>query len=42
MSHLFNVLGQVMLYVNNQDKAVKFWAENLGFTIIADEDTGME
>ena len=27
-----------MLYVNNQDNAVKFWTENLGFTVIAEEN----
>lgn len=27
-----------MLYVNNQDEAVKFWTEKLGFTVIAEEN----
>lgn len=40
MEHLINVLGQVMLYVNNQDEAVKFWTEKLGFTVIGEEDSG--
>lgn len=40
---LFSKVGQVMLYVNNQDEAVKFWTEVLGFTVIAEEnnDHGM-
>jgi len=33
-------LGQVMVYVNNQDEAVKFWTEVVGFTVIAEEDNG--
>ena len=27
-----------MLYVNNQDEAVKFWTEKLGFTVIVEEN----
>nr|WP_144928341.1 VOC family protein [Paenibacillus bovis] len=40
---MFSKVGQVMLYVNNQDEAVKFWTEILGFTVIAEEnnDQGM-
>ncbi|WP_282020134.1 VOC family protein [Planomicrobium okeanokoites] len=30
-------LGQVMVYVADQDKAVKFWTEKAGFRVIADE-----
>ncbi|MEH7095544.1 VOC family protein [Neobacillus vireti] len=37
---MINMLGQVMLYVNNQDEAVKFWTEKLGFKVISDEDNG--
>lgn len=37
---MFSQLGQVMLYVNNQDEAVNFWTEKLGFTIVAEEDNG--
>ena len=33
-------LGQVMLYVNNQDEAVKFWTEKVGFQVISEEDNG--
>ena len=41
---MINKLGQVMVYVVDQDKAVKFWTEKAGFTVIADEgskDQGM-
>ncbi|MEK4248032.1 VOC family protein [Paenibacillus sp. FSL W7-1287] len=33
-------VGQIMLYVNNQDEAVNFWTEKLGFRVIAEEDNG--
>jgi lactoylglutathione lyase len=29
-----------MLYVNNQDEAVKFWTEKVGFNVISEEDNG--
>ena len=28
---MINKVGQIMLYVNNQDEAVKFWTEKVGF-----------
>ncbi|MGE7913301.1 VOC family protein [Lysinibacillus xylanilyticus] len=35
-------IGQVMLYVNDQDTAVKFWTEKIGFVVVADqEEAGM-
>ncbi|CAM3887308.1 VOC family protein [Mesobacillus zeae] len=37
---MINKIGQIMLYVNNQDEAVKFWTEKLGFSVIADENNG--
>lgn len=37
---MINMLGQVMLYVNNQDEAVKFWTEKVGFSLISKEDNG--
>lgn len=37
---MINMLGQVMVYVNNQDEAVKFWTEKVGFTIISEDDNG--
>lgn len=33
-------LGQVMIYVNNQDQARDFWTEKLGFRVLAEEDNG--
>ncbi|WP_061808805.1 VOC family protein [Rossellomorea vietnamensis] len=33
-------VGQIMLYVNNQDESVKFWTEKVGFTVKAEEDNG--
>ena len=35
---MFSKVGQIMLYVNNQDEAVKFWTEKLDFTVIAEEN----
>ncbi len=37
---MISKLGQVMLYVNNQDEARAFWTEKLGFTVLAEEDNG--
>lgn len=37
---MFKRLGQVMLYVNNQDQAVTFWTEKAGFIVISETDTG--
>lgn len=34
---MINKVGQIMLYVHDQDKAVKFWTEKLGFSIISEE-----
>ncbi|MCX7569245.1 VOC family protein [Tumebacillus sp. DT12] len=34
---MISKLGQVMLYVNNQDAAVKFWTEKVGFRVISEE-----
>lgn len=33
-------LGQIMLYVNNQDQAVQFWTTKLGFKVISEEQMG--
>ncbi|MHA7964247.1 VOC family protein [Paenibacillus sp. CAU 1782] len=35
-------LGQVMVYVNDQDKAAQFWTDMMGFRIIADMDKDKE
>ncbi|PID05518.1 MULTISPECIES: VOC family protein [unclassified Sporosarcina] len=37
---MINKIGQVMLYVNNQDEAVNFWIEKVGFIVISGEDNG--
>jgi lactoylglutathione lyase len=37
---MISKIGQVMLYVNDQDVAVKFWTEKLGFVVKAEEDNG--
>ncbi|CAN7529201.1 VOC family protein [Rossellomorea sp. LjRoot5] len=37
---MIHKVGQVMLYVNDQDKAVDFWTEKVGFTVKAEEDNG--
>lgn len=34
-------LGQVMLYVNDQEQAKVFWTEKMGFVVISDIDNGM-
>ncbi|MGG4394081.1 VOC family protein [Paenibacillus thiaminolyticus] len=33
-------LGQVMLYVSNQDEAVDFWTGKLGFHVMSEENNG--
>ena len=37
---MINKVGQIMLYVNNQDETVKFWTEKVGFTVISEVDNG--
>lgn len=37
---LINQVGQIMLYVNNQDAAVEFWTEKVGFVVISEENNG--
>ncbi|MGM0941239.1 MAG: VOC family protein [Bacillota bacterium] len=37
---MINKVGQLMLYVNNQDEAVHFWREKVGFQVITDENNG--
>ena len=37
---MINKLGQIMLYVNNQDEALKFWTEKVGFSVVEEVDTG--
>ena len=35
-----NNVGQIMLYVNNQDEVKEFWTEKVGFIVISEEDNG--
>jgi lactoylglutathione lyase len=37
---LINIVGQIMLYVNNQEESLKFWTEKAGFSLISEQDTG--
>ena len=37
---MINKLGQVMLYVNNQEEAKRFWTDTVGFQVVADETNG--
>ncbi|OQR57028.1 VOC family protein [Bacillus mycoides] len=37
---MINNVGQIMLYVNNQDEVKEFWTEKLGFSVISEEDNG--
>lgn len=37
---MINQVGQIMLYVNNQDEAVKFWTEKVGFSVRSEQDNG--
>ncbi|WP_442600171.1 VOC family protein [Neobacillus sp. D3-1R] len=37
---MINKIGQIMVYVSNQDEAVKFWTEKVGFTVISEENNG--
>ncbi|WP_050183885.1 VOC family protein [Domibacillus robiginosus] len=37
---MISKVGQIMLYVNNQDEAVRFWTEKVGFTVVSEEDNG--
>ncbi|MEK3787171.1 VOC family protein [Paenibacillus sp. FSL K6-1230] len=37
---MIHKLGQIMLYVNNQDQAVQFWTTKLGFNVVSEEQMG--
>ncbi|WNS77802.1 VOC family protein [Domibacillus sp. DTU_2020_1001157_1_SI_ALB_TIR_016] len=37
---MISKVGQIMLYVNNQDDAVDFWTEKVGFHIVSEENNG--
>jgi lactoylglutathione lyase len=40
VEQMINKVGQIMLYVNNQDESVKFWTEQAGFVVVSQEDNG--
>ncbi|KQL54203.1 glyoxalase [Heyndrickxia shackletonii] len=35
---MISKVGQIMLYVNNQDEAVDFWTEKVGFSVVSEEN----
>ncbi|WP_422661153.1 VOC family protein [Paenibacillus sp. EC2-1] len=37
---MISQIGQVMLYVSNQEESRTFWTEKLGFEIISEENNG--
>lgn len=37
---MINKVGQIMLYVHNQDESLKFWTEKVGFNKVYEEDNG--
>ncbi|MGF9695775.1 VOC family protein [Paenibacillus sp. MABNR03] len=37
---MFSKVGQIMLYVNDQDKALQFWTEKAGFHVVSEENSG--
>jgi lactoylglutathione lyase len=37
---MINIVGQIMLYVNNQEESVKFWTEQAGFSVLSEHDNG--
>ncbi|AIQ63952.1 glyoxalase [Paenibacillus stellifer] len=37
---MINQIGQVMLYVSNQDESKDFWTEKLGFEVVSEETNG--
>lgn len=37
---MINQIGQIMLYVNDQDQALRFWTEKVGFIVVSEEDNG--
>ncbi|NOU67763.1 VOC family protein [Paenibacillus sp. LMG 31461] len=37
---MISKVGQIMLYVNDQDASLKFWTEKLGFILVSEENHG--
>lgn len=40
MKEMINKVGQIMLYVTNQEEVMRFWTEKIGFVVISEEDNG--
>lgn len=38
---MIDQLGQVMVYVNDQEQAKHFWVEKMGFTVLSDVSNGL-
>lgn len=37
---MINQIGQIMLYMNDQEQAMRFWTEKVGFIVVSEEDNG--
>lgn len=37
---MIHQIGQIMLYVDNQDESMEFWTNQLGFHVMSEEDNG--
>ena len=37
---MIHTVGQIMLYVNDQEASLRFWTEKAGFSLISKEDNG--
>ncbi|KYG90445.1 glyoxalase [[Bacillus] sp. KCTC 13219] len=35
---MIHQIGQIMLYVNDQEAAARFWTEKIGFVLVKDEE----
>ena len=37
---MINKIGKITIYVNNQDEAIKFWTEKIGFVVKFEQQMG--
>ncbi|KAA9012230.1 VOC family protein [Niallia endozanthoxylica] len=37
---MIDIVGQIMLYVNNQEESLSFWTEKAGFSVISEQESG--
>lgn len=37
---MIHKVGQIMLYVINQEETMQFWTEKVGFSVVSDENNG--